>query len=58
MFLSYHSVSMFVKDEMASFDPQKTLYDFIQFVDKICVLGLQVVWWAPIPYYKSDSFVE
>lgn len=49
---------MFVNDEMASFDPQKTLYDFIQFVDKICVLGLQVVWWAPIPYYKSDSFVE
>lgn len=35
-------VSMFVKDEMASFDPQKTLYDFIQFVDKICVLGLQI----------------
>jgi len=42
MFLSYHSVSMFAKDEMASFDPQKTLYDFIQFVDKICVLGLQI----------------
>lgn len=42
MFLSVHSVSMFVKDEMAPFDSLKTLYDFIEFVDKICVLGLQV----------------
>lgn len=35
-------VSMFVEDEVAPFDPLKTVYDFIQFVDKICVVGLQV----------------
>ena len=33
---------MFVEDEVAPFDPLKTVYDFIQFVDKICVVGLQV----------------
>lgn len=36
------SVSMFVEDQLEPFDPLKTVYDFIQFVDRICVVGLQV----------------
>ena len=38
----YHSVSLFVEDEVESFDPLKTIYDFIHFVDRICVVSLQV----------------
>ena len=37
-----YSVSLFVEDEVEPFDPLKTVYDFIQFVDRICVVGLQV----------------
>ena len=37
-----YSVSLFVEDEVEQFDPLKTVYDFIQFVDRICVVGLQV----------------
>ena len=33
---------MFVEDEVEAFDPLKTIYDFIQFVDRVCVVGLQV----------------
>lgn len=33
---------MFVEDQLEPFDPLKTVYDFIQFVDRICVVGLQV----------------
>ena len=36
------SVSLFVEDEVEAFDPLKTIYDFIQFVDRVCVVGLQV----------------
>jgi len=36
------SVSLFVEDEVEPFDPLKTVYDFIQFVDRICVVALQV----------------
>ncbi|XP_073255780.1 centromere protein I-like [Porites lutea] len=36
------SVSLFVEDEVESFDPLKTIYDFIHFVDRICVVALQV----------------
>ena len=38
----YYSVSLFVEDEVESFDPLKTIYDFIHFVDRICVVSLQV----------------
>lgn len=38
----YYSVSLFVEDEVESFDPLKTIYDFIHFVDRICVVALQV----------------
>ena len=38
----HFSVSLFVEDEVDPFDPLKTIYDFIQFVDRICVIGLQV----------------
>ena len=41
LFCSY-SVSLFIEDEVGPFDPLKTVYDFIQFVDRICVVGLQV----------------
>lgn len=37
-----YSASLFVEDEVEPFDPLKTVYDFIQFVDRICVVGLQV----------------
>ena len=42
--LLYHgcSVSLFVEDEVDPFDPLKTIYDFIQFVDRLCVVALQV----------------
>ncbi|KAL9963537.1 hypothetical protein ACROYT_G027055 [Oculina patagonica] len=36
------SVSLFVEDEGDPFDPLKTIYDFIQFVDRVCVVALQV----------------
>ncbi|XP_058962913.2 centromere protein I [Pocillopora verrucosa] len=36
------NVSLFVEDEVEAFDPLKTIYDFIQFVDRVCVVGLQV----------------
>ncbi|KAJ7376982.1 hypothetical protein OS493_031254 [Desmophyllum pertusum] len=36
------SVSLFVEDDLDSFDPLKTIYEFIQFVDRICVVALQV----------------
>lgn len=35
-------MSLFVEDEVETFDPLKTIYDFIQFVDRICVVALQV----------------
>ena len=35
-------MSLFVEDEVDPFDPLKTIYDFIQFVDRICVVALQV----------------
>ena len=35
-------MSLFVEDEVDTFDPLKTIYDFIQFVDRICVVALQV----------------
>ena len=35
-------MSLFVEDELDPFDPVKTIYDFIQFVDRICVVALQV----------------
>lgn len=37
-----YSVSLFIEDEVDPFDPLKTIYDFIQFVDRICVVALQV----------------
>ncbi|XP_020602690.1 centromere protein I-like [Orbicella faveolata] len=40
--LDLGSVSLFVEDEVDPFDPLKTIYDFIQFVDRICVVALQV----------------
>lgn len=36
------SVSLFVEDDVDPFDPLKTIYDFIHFVDRICVVALQV----------------
>ena len=42
LFCLVYSVSLFVEDEVDSFDPLKTIYDFIQFVDRICVVALQV----------------
>jgi len=42
MIFHYYSVSLFVEDEVEPFDPLKTVYDFIQFVDRICVVALQV----------------
>jgi len=36
------SVSLFVEDDADPFDPLKTIYDFIHFVDRICVVALQV----------------
>lgn len=35
-------MSLFVEDEVDPFDPLKTIYGFIQFVDRICVVALQV----------------
>ncbi|XP_031566588.1 centromere protein I-like [Actinia tenebrosa] len=35
------SISIFAEEELTSFDPFETIYDFIRFVDRLCVMGLQ-----------------